>query len=407
MATMSLPAFDPRSLDSLRQAARRGESPETIRASAQQFEALMLQQMLKAMRATVPKTELTDSSERRTYEELADEQLASDLAQRGGVGLAKALERQWLPRLGAAVGAEHPTARVAEPAPVSQGQNDDSPPESAASGSIGAGVVIAAPVEERSFVRVEASGDKETAVEVQERSFERLTRPWWSRDAAVMAAQPQLQPLTETGRAPSSASVEQKNSHDPQSVPDSPQQITRVQTTDDLSATANSASSWSERFIAQVGPAARRAAQRLGVPAEYLIAQAALETGWGRAMLRRADGAPSHNLFNIKAGSNWQGEVVHVLTTEYRNGRPTSERAAFRAYRSVEEAFEDYVRLIEESARYERVRGARTPQQFAKGLQQGGYATDPNYARKLVGIIARIQQQTANPWANVGMKVAG
>jgi flagellar protein FlgJ len=118
-----------------------------------------------------------------------------------------------------------------------------------------------------------------------------------------------------------------------------------------------------------------------------MVAQAALETGWGRAELRRADGSPSYNLFNLKAGSGWKGPVVEVPVTEYANGRPYTETARFRAYGSYVEAFADYAGLLRESPRYAEVLGKTDGAAFARSLQQAGYATDPMYADKLTRII--------------------
>jgi flagellar protein FlgJ len=150
-----------------------------------------------------------------------------------------------------------------------------------------------------------------------------------------------------------------------------------------------------ERFVRQLLPAAQEASAALGVPPHFLLAHAALETGWGSAMLRRADGTPTHNLFNIKAGSGWKGETVAVRTTEYRRGRPQSEVARFRVYPDLQSAFQDYVRLLSTSDRYAAARQAKTPEQFAKALARGGYATDPHYAQKLLRVLHNPRFQTA------------
>jgi len=150
-----------------------------------------------------------------------------------------------------------------------------------------------------------------------------------------------------------------------------------------------------ERFVRQLLPAAQEASAALGVPPHFLLAHAALETGWGSAMLRRADGTPTHNLFNIKAGSDWKGETVAVRTTEYRRGRPQSEVARFRVYPDLQAAFQDYVRLLSTSDRYAAARQAKTPEQFAKALARGGHATDPHYAQKLLRVLHNPRFQTA------------
>ena len=118
-----------------------------------------------------------------------------------------------------------------------------------------------------------------------------------------------------------------------------------------------------------------------------MIAQAALETGWGKYQLRDANGQPSYNLFNIKAGRSWQGGTVSVAATEYVDGRALSETSRFRAYGSYRESFRDYARLIGTSPRYAEVVGQQDAASFARELQAAGYATDPRYAEKLTRII--------------------
>lgn len=141
-------------------------------------------------------------------------------------------------------------------------------------------------------------------------------------------------------------------------------------------------------FVSAVWPHAVSAGQKTGIPPHFLVAQAALETGWGRAEPRFADGRPSHNLFGIKAGQNWQGAVVETPTTEYENGVAIRRVERFRAYGSYEEAFQDYARLLAQSPRYAAVLGTQDAAGFARGLQRAGYATDPAYAAKLERIIA-------------------
>jgi peptidoglycan hydrolase FlgJ len=140
-------------------------------------------------------------------------------------------------------------------------------------------------------------------------------------------------------------------------------------------------------FAGRVWPHAAEASRSTGVPAHFLVAHAALESGWGKSEIRRPDGSTSHNLFGIKAGRNWQGETVEVMTTEYVNGQPQQQREKFRAYGSYAEAFQDYARLLAGNPRFSGVLGQQDGTAFARSLQQAGYATDPMYADKLARII--------------------
>lgn len=140
-------------------------------------------------------------------------------------------------------------------------------------------------------------------------------------------------------------------------------------------------------FVQKVYPHAVQAAQATGIPVQFLIAQAALETGWGKGEIRRADGSPSFNLFNIKAGRSWQGGTVDTMTTEFANGQASKSVERFRAYNSYGEAFADYARLMRSQPRYSDVLNQTDPAGFARALQSSGYATDPAYADKLQRII--------------------
>lgn len=143
-----------------------------------------------------------------------------------------------------------------------------------------------------------------------------------------------------------------------------------------------------QSFVDRLLPQARNAQRATGIPAEFMLGQAALESGWGQREIRRADGSNSFNLFGIKASPGWTGATVDVLTTEYTNGVPHRTVEKFRAYSSYQQAFEDYGRLIAGNARYaSALNSGGKAERFAQGLQQGGYATDPRYAEKLTRVI--------------------
>ena len=143
-----------------------------------------------------------------------------------------------------------------------------------------------------------------------------------------------------------------------------------------------------EAFVRDVWPAAQKAADRLGADPRALVAQAALETGWGQHVIRDGNGEPSHNLFGIKASNGWEGDTVRVPTLEFRDGVPQREMASFRAYDSLEESFQDYVRFLEDNPRYsEALEQSGDPEAWARALQDAGYATDPAYAEKIRSIL--------------------
>jgi flagellar protein FlgJ len=140
-------------------------------------------------------------------------------------------------------------------------------------------------------------------------------------------------------------------------------------------------------FIRAVGPLAGRAAEKLGLEPDVIVAQAALETGWGKHTIEKADGTNSHNYFGIKAGPDWDGEVARVRTHEFINGRVLKVTADFRAYPDPAAAFDDYVNFLNAHPRYSRtLPHDGDPRRFAAGLAAAGYATDPQYADKILAL---------------------
>ena len=152
-------------------------------------------------------------------------------------------------------------------------------------------------------------------------------------------------------------------------------------------------------FIQAHTDAAAAAEKATGIPAKFMIAQAAHETGWGRKEIRNADGTTSFNLFGIKAGPSWKGATTDITTTEYIGGKAHKVTQTFRAYASYAESFADYANTMKNSPRYAPVVAAGGDANgFAKGLQKAGYATDPAYASKLAKMIhmtERVQQTLA------------
>ncbi len=294
--------FDTQSLSALKGGLRK-DDPQALKAAAQQFEAVLLQMMLKSMRAASPKDGLFDSEQTRFYEEMLDAQLAQVMAAKGGMGLAAVIERQL------------------------------SRQEAVAAPDLENGLPLLPP-------------------------------------ARFLPAQPPQRSLPL-----------------PTDKPPPPLPVERSPLRPALSATGTGADGQPQGFVASVWPHAAAASQQTGIPPHFLVAHAALESGWGRAEPRFADGRPSHNLFGVKAGGNWQGAVVEAGTTEYVNGVAEQRVERFRAYGSYAEAFQDYAQLLTRSSRYAEVVASRDAGSFARGLQRAGYATDPLYAAKLERII--------------------
>jgi len=144
-----------------------------------------------------------------------------------------------------------------------------------------------------------------------------------------------------------------------------------------------------KEFVKELWPSAVQAADEIGTSPKVLIAQAALETGWGKYMVRNPDGSSSFNLFNIKADHRWDGKSSAISTVEYLGGQAKTQRADFRVYNSFSESFKDYVSFLKESPRYQKALSVASDDvAYVESLQKAGYATDPNYAKKIQRIMA-------------------
>ncbi len=290
----------------------RENSPQGLKAVAQQFEALFLQMVLKSMRDATPHEGMFDSDQSRMYESLLDQQLAQVLsAKGGGVGLAAMIEKQ-LSRQPQEPGALGDLSLVA--------------PQSAFPLSV--------------------------------------------RDLALETGVDRSNAATET----IAASIDSVGKTQFSSVTPG--------------ATTHLVAPTPREFVNRIWPYAYEVSQLTGVPAHFMVAQAALETGWGKSEPRLADGRASFNLFGVKAGKSWTGAMVEATTSEFVNGIEQKQTERFRAYGSYAEAFSDYASLLTANPRYAAVLGNQNAAQFARGLQQAGYATDPMYATKLERIIA-------------------
>ena len=146
-----------------------------------------------------------------------------------------------------------------------------------------------------------------------------------------------------------------------------------------------------DAFVDKLAASAQAASETTGVPARFIIGQAALESGWGKREILKANGETSHNVFGIKATKDWTGKTVSTVTTEYRNGRPERVVEKFRSYGSYDEAMADYAQMLKGNPRYAQVlNGSHDAAGFAIGMQRAGYATDPHYAKKLMSIMSRM-----------------
>lgn len=162
-----------------------------------------------------------------------------------------------------------------------------------------------------------------------------------------------------------------------------------------------------QHFVESLLPWAEQAAAELGVQPEALLAQAALETGWGRSVIHGAGGNNSHNLFGVKADQRWDGERANVSTLEYADGVAVRRRDAFRAYDSYQQSFADYVDFLSDSPRYaQALDSGGEARDYFNALQEAGYATDPAYADKIMRVLDSDRMRQAVAAARAGVDSA-
>lgn len=327
---------DPHSLDALRQQLR--NRPDQGNAEVgRQFEALFIQIMLKNMRGAALAPGAMDSDQSRLYQDLFDTQISSQLAQGEGLGIGKTVARQLESGLA--------TSLPAQAAP----EKSDPHFLNFTLNRPAFGVqTLPHPVPARSDARRDPVMQGPTAAP-----------PVIASKTAEVPAHARQVPSFHRDQATSAPTDENWPPHSP------------------------------EAFISALWPHAQRAAADLGISPKVLLAQAALESGWGKRQIRTEDGQPSFNLFGIKAGRSWTGERVQVSTLEYTGTVNERRRENFRAYDSLSEAFDDYVGLLKNNPRYRQALAAGEDQgAFADALQRAGYATDPRYAAKIKSILA-------------------
>ncbi|NZA27911.1 flagellar assembly peptidoglycan hydrolase FlgJ [Luteimonas sp. SJ-92] len=324
---------------------------------ARQFEGVFAQMLIKSMRDASFGDALFPG-ENQLFREMYDQQLAKSMTQGQGrgLGLAEVIARQ----LGGGTQPTSDPASAARAYALTGADRDQRPAPAALPGMTEPAAnqsldLPASPVEQvLDLIAGRSSGaTRDTAEPSTAREWILAASAARSQQAAPAASRAPASPAEAAAASQAAASF----------PPRSP-----------------------EQFVARIWSHAQEAARELGVDARALVAQAALETGWGKRMITRGDGATANNLFGIKA-TGWKGQRATVNTHEYTNGVRHSERADFRAYDSPAESFADYVRMIKNNPRYRQaLQSGGDVRRFASALQQAGYATDPSYADKISSI---------------------
>jgi flagellar protein FlgJ len=386
------------------------DSDGNLRKVAQEFESLFVGEMLKSMRSAndvLAKDNELNTETVKQYQSMYDQQLSVTMSRQGGIGLQDVLMRQLSKSKdvghaagtnpfqrpgsnGTALGAVHNSAADGVASADTAGRNDMAKMNmrrlslpSKLSDRLLSGIVPSATgTADAARNRLHPEGTAHSNVLLANKPLVAIGAT--TATTATTAAVASTAPTSET-----SGTGNGDWTQDPTLPIIKAQEAKRVQIP---LAPGKGAFASRDEFMDTMLPMAQEAAARIGVDPKILVAQAALETGYGKSVMRAQDGTSSHNLFGIKASSSWKGEQARAITSEFRNGAMVKETAQFRSYDSYADSFHDLVSLLQNNDRYQGVlNAADNPEQFVKELQKAGYATDPDYASKISQIAKQMK----------------
>ena len=332
-------------------------------AAAKHFESIFVSMMVKSMRdanKVFSEGNMLQSSQTEFYQQMFDSQLAVSLSTGKGIGLAEVIKRQM------SKDTSMPTADIPQQGLPLHGQRRL---DSNGVDTTGRKLFSLENYARLPFV----SEQKITELEEVAVSIDDLIAKLPENVRSDESQSKNLLNATETPIPVHETSVDQAYSN---------------QTQVNQAMSLPEKFSGPEEFIASLYPFAKEIESKTGIDARLMLAQSALETGWGQHPILKQDGSPSFNLFGIKANTTWQGDAANITTTEFRGGIAMKEQANFRAYNSYAESFNDYAQFLQSNGRYqEALAVSDQPKKFAKELQEAGYATDPKYAEKIGSIV--------------------
>jgi flagellar protein FlgJ len=377
----------------------RNQSVETTKAVAEQFESLFVQQMLASMRSAVTIDESNESSTVDFYQEMYDKQLAVSISKQGGLGIAKMLI-QHLPNVAQLDGVQQDVAQPGADQLASgqltqlTGKGGNSLPIEAVPQMAHLSVANLPstslpmtnfslpnlPVPNPPVTNQPVTSLAESNLQITYRPEEKESLTQWFKTSSPIS--PPIPVVYQTDIYQTQNSAVRVSQYLTDDLPAKSDAV--------LANQVGSEQRWGkpDRFVSDLWPHAQKAANAIGISAQALVAQSALETGWGKHSMRLADGQQAFNLFGIKADRRWDGPTLTKPTLEFRDGVMQTEIAHFRVYESIPAALDDYVEFIQDSSRYQNAldhKGDDT--HYLRQLQQGGYATDPQYANKIINIM--------------------
>lgn len=362
-------ALDLNGLNDIRQQSRAGDSEakkEALQEAAQQFEAIFMKMLLSSMRKAQEVLESDspfNSQSTKFYRDMHDQQMAVELSSNGSLGLTDLIVRQ--------LGGDNGTFK-----PSSVLRNDGNLTVTSTSSD--------STVDDKINESTKSSKNKQhnSLVEKMLRDQNQI-KP----DIDVPFAgsyQPQSITSNQAGNVANSFTIRELDKRTNKTN-------TELQSVNISAPAATPTFNEPKDFVSALIEPAQKVQQQLGVPFEVVIAQAALETGWGQKIIKDQEGDSSNNLFNIKADSRWAGDKITKDTLEFEQGAMIKKSEPFRTYQSLTDSVDDYINFLSTSERYqEALQDSGNVEHFLQGLQKAGYATDPQYAEKILGTLKTV-----------------
>ncbi len=363
-------------LQKLRTGAKNNDD-KALEAVAKQLEGVFLNMMLKSMReanSMFGEDNPLNSKETEFYQGMYDQQISLSMAEGKGIGLADVIIRQMR-----GVGGD--SQKIDELLEKNQAQGE--------AREAGFPLNNEAVGEKKGFpLNIQQQGlplpEKKTEYLLP---LERVRSVAWGNN---LARNTDVTPNTITTSL-SAPDVTGQNKIVATNTAENSTVATSSQESSPLESALRHAFPTAAAFVSVITPYAKAAANELGIDVNAIVAQAALETGWGNHIIKGSDGKPSLNLFGIKSNQNWTGDSTTVKTLEYKNGIAAKETADFRSYKSMDEAFQDYISFLKNNPRYKHaLENTNTAKDWGFQLQKAGYATDPNYGKKIASIVSRL-----------------
>jgi flagellar protein FlgJ len=342
--------LDINGLNSIRQQSKesdKGSKDAALQNAAKQFEAIFMQMLMKSMRKAQEVLESDspfNSESTKFYRDMHDQQMSLELSSNGSLGLSDLIVRQ----LGGDTENFTPQSFLRSDNRFSKNNGLQNEVENKGKSIVKEGIIIS--TNDR-----QTNGSPDHSANNQNALF--------SMPRRAPSADNSVSQINEKSSVYETLAMQEPQYHEPKD------------------------------FVTALTADAKRVEEKLNVPFEVIIAQAALETGWGQKIIKTESGESSNNLFNIKAGKNWDGDKTNKETLEFEQGAMIKKREPFRVYNSLGESINDYINFLSNSDRYkEALNKASDEKGFLNGLQQAGYATDPNYAKKILNTLNTVKK---------------